>query len=84
MCYQTEGYYRQCLQLMREVQDAPNEASISLGLGSFQIRRRNNGAEGCPLLMRAVQIHQDLGLPGETDTLAAALELGCLGHRQEE
>jgi hypothetical protein len=68
---------------MRDVQDASDEATISLILGKYLNRRRHNQSEGCPLVMRAAQIRHELGLPGEEEALAAARDLGCIGSGEE-
>ena len=75
---EAEHYFRECLAVMEEVQDALNEATIAVILGEFLITLRNNREEGCPLIQRAIQIRQDLELPGVEEAMETAQRFGSI------
>jgi len=74
---EAEGYYRQGLAILQDVQNAANYGSAALALGALLIQRRGELDEGCILMHEAIRIRHDLGLPGEDAPRARAEMLGC-------
>ncbi len=75
---QAEEWHRQSLAIGVAIDNAQDIADSLLALGRFLIQRRNNAAEGCPMLTRALQLYEAMGMPQAARARQIAEQYGCL------